>query len=353
MTATPTVLLSHALPPADSPDMHAALAALPLPFLRGWLQASVAQHTQTTGAEDLVLPQELALAETLGWTAVPGAWPWAALAVHTHARTHPHLQTWLNHPPRGSEGACPATPLPVSPAGAHHNPASDHAWAWISLCHWQVGQGQFTLLDPGPITAEESAALLTSMRGYFAEDGIELHPFEPGRWLARSALFEGLVSASSARVMGLPVEPWLLGAQLPELPPAIRTLRRLQNEMQMLLYQHSVNDARRIPVNSIWIEGCGRLGGDTPAPAPSSASAITLDDLRDPWLLRDAAAWARTWERLDAEILPAWLNAPGARIALCGQRQARWWIHQPPSSWQRLQRAVRPLKPAEVLSCDA
>jgi hypothetical protein len=318
VTASPTVILPHALPPADSPEMLAALAALPLPFVRHWLRGSVAQHTLTTSAEDLALPHEWALAETLGWSSPHGAWPWAALAAQVHGGVD-----------------------------------SGHAWAFISLCHWQVGNGQFTLLDPGPIGQDESEALRRSMQPYFEEDGISLHPLEPGRWLAQSALFEGLCSASSARVMGLPIEPWLLGAQLPDLPPAVRTLRRLQNEMQMLLYQHPVNDARRTAINSFWIEGCGRLGGDTPLPTPEATSAITLDDLRDAWMLRDAAGWARAWARLDAEVLPALLTPPGARIAWCGQRQARWWVQAPLTVWQRLQRAVRPLTPAEVLSCDA
>jgi len=317
--AAPSVILSHALPPADSPEMLEALTALPVPFVRQWLGESVRQHTLTTSAEDLVLPAEWARAETLGWTSPHGTWPWAALSA------------------------------PLAPAP---HVASQSAWAFIRLCHWQVGNGQFTLLDPGPITQEESDALMASMRTYFKEDGITLQAHEPGRWLAQSSLFDGLASASAERVMGLPIEPWLLGAHLPSLSPAIRTLRRLQNEMQMLLYQHPVNDARRTPINSIWIEGCGQLGGDCPAPMPNAASAILLDDLREPWLLRDAAAWARAWQRLDAEVMPTLLSPAGARIAWCGPRQARWWIHQPPSVWQRLQRVLRPVQLNEVLSCD-
>ena len=330
MTAAPTVLLGHALPPADSPDMQAALAALPLPFLRRWLQSSVAQHIVQTCPEDRAMPVELARAEILNWTTPQAPLPWAALV----AREAAHRE------------------------GPHESPTvtqdtdDQTAWAFVTLCHWQVGNGQFTLLDAGPVNEQESQALLASMRPYFEEDGITLVPFEPGRWLARSALFDGLLSASLPRVLGLPVEPWLLGADLPELSPSIRTLRRLQNEMQMLLYQHPVNDARRTPINSIWFEGCGRLGGTTPAPSPQTPPVL-IDDLRESWLLRDAAAWARTWERLDAEVLPPLLEPAGARIAWCGQRQARWWIHEAPGLLQRVQRRVRPVKPAEVLACDA
>jgi hypothetical protein len=311
--------------------MQAALAALPLPFLRGWLQSSRAQHTVQAASEDRAMPVELAWAEILNWTTPRAPLPWAALA----ARETAH--------PQGANGATRVTQ------------DTDHeaAWAFVTLCHWQVGNGQFTLLDAGPVNEHESQALLASMRPYFEEDGITLLPFEPGRWLARSSLFDGLVSASLPRVLGLPVEPWFLGADQPELSPAVRTLRRLQNEMQMLLYQHPVNDARRTPINSIWFEGCGRLGGATPAPSPQTVPVVSIDDLRESWLLRDASAWARTWERLDAEVLPPLLTPAGARIAWCGQRQARWWVHEAPGAWQRLQRRVRPVKPVEVLACDA
>lgn len=318
--AAPTVLLGHALPPADSPDMHAALAALPLPFLRRWLQHSVAQHTITLPADDLRSPLERAWADTLGWPA-DAAYPWAALTTQ----------------------------------GRHDLPSTlpGQAWAFIRLCHWQVGQGQFTLMDAGPIQTQESDSLLAAMRPYFEEDGITLHPYQPGQWVARSSLFKGLTSASMSRVMGLPVEPWLLGAHLPTLPPAIQTLRRLQNEMQMLLYSHPVNETRARPINSIWIEGCGHLGDDTPAPPSPSPEVVVIDDLREHWLLRDAAGWANAWARLDAEVLPALLQPSGARIAWCGQRQARWWCHQAPGAWSRLLRLLRPVTPAEVLACDA
>ena len=43
----------------------------------------------------------------------------------------------------------------------------------------------------------------------------------------------------------------------------VKTLTRLQNEMQMLLYTHPFNDVRdsqrKLPVNSFWISGTGDL----------------------------------------------------------------------------------------------
>jgi hypothetical protein len=314
-SSAPTVILHHALPPADSVEMVQALGRLKLPFLRRWLSQSQPLHTLVSPPEGLSLPHELALAQSLGWPLDGSALPWAARAART---------------------------------------VTDHngAWAFITLCHWQVGNGQFTVTDPGPIREEESQTLFQSMQPYFEEDGISLHPYRPGQWLARSTHFEGLASASLERVMGLPIEPWLLGAHLPELSPSVKLLRRLQNEMQMLLYQHPVNDRRPVPINSIWIEGCGRLLSPAPNTAPEPP-VVLLNDLREPWLLRDVQAWSRGWEHLDANVLPAWLETPGMQVVWCGQREARVWQHQPPGLWTRWKRAWRPLTPSEVLSCDA
>ena len=301
MIAAPSVILSHALPPADSPEMLEALTALPVPFVRQWLGESVRQHTLTTSAEDLVLPAEWARAETLGWTSPHGTWPWAALSA-------------------------PLAPAPHA--------ASQSAWAFIRLCHWQVGNGQFTLLDPGPITQEESNALMASMRTYFEEDGITLQAHEPGRWLAQSSLFDGLACASAERVMGLPIEPWLLGAHLPSLSPAIRTLRRLQNEMQMLLYQHPVNDARLArglqAVNAFWVHGAGQL----PPNAKPTGVVQMIDRLRDSALRGDVGAWRAAWQALDAQ-LPA-PDTPGLQLTLCSESSAQHWQAQPGKLLARL-----------------
>ena len=94
--------------------------------------------------------------------------------------------------------------------------------------------------DPSALALEpaESQALLEAMRPYFEADGISLVYDRPGRWLACGEIFRGLPTASLDRVIGQAVDAWM-----PEAPQA-RALRRLQAEMQMLLYNHPVNDQR-------------------------------------------------------------------------------------------------------------
>ncbi|MGC3987058.1 MAG: hypothetical protein QM777_21250 [Pseudorhodoferax sp.] len=104
---------------------------------------------------------------------------------------------------------------------------------------------------------------MASMAPYLAEDGIVVDRWQDGRWLAHGAPFAGLATASPERVLGEEnLNAWL---------PASPLLRRLQNEMQMLLYTHPVNDARearrQVTVNALWISGCGSW----PATPPQAA----------------------------------------------------------------------------------
>ena len=75
------------------------------------------------------------------------------------------------------------------------------------------------------------------------------------RWYVAHESLQGLATASLDRVIGRNIDAWL-----PRQPEAKR-LRRLQNEVQMLLHRHPVNEAREaagaLPVNSFWLSGCG------------------------------------------------------------------------------------------------
>ena len=70
-------------------------------------------------------------------------------------------------------------------------------------------------------------------------------------WRAKGALFKDLPFAPLERVVGQHVNAWMPSAS------KARSLQRLQSEMQMLLYQHPVNDQRSLQgkwtVNSFWV----------------------------------------------------------------------------------------------------
>jgi hypothetical protein len=163
------------------------------------------------------------------------------------------------------------------------------------------------------------------MRPFFEQDGIVLDYHAPTLWLARGEPFRDLPTASLDRVVGRPVDPWL-----PRTPGAGQ-LRRLQQEMQMLLYTHEVSEERlrrgALPVNSFWVSGTGAW--PTRAAAAAPARLQMPDGLRQAALAGDWSAWAAAWQQLDAGECARLLEALDAgqpvRLTLCGERAAQTW----------------------------
>ncbi|MEY4363088.1 MAG: hypothetical protein RLZZ24_440 [Pseudomonadota bacterium] len=231
-------------------------------------------HTQAHGPS-LSMPHELAQAAALGWPVQDGLLPWAAQAA---------VQAGLAHPGDGS------------------------AWAWVSLCHWQISHGQATLTDPQDLALDDAtdAAVWAAMQPFFAEDGLTLHRHQPGVWLVQSPTLAHLPTASLDRVIGEDIDEWLVGAQ-PANANASSTdtatqaglWRRLQNEMQMLLYTHPINAQRQVPINSFWLHGSGALPAHAPAVTDTTLAPLPIcQALRQAHFGGDWVAWLAAWQDL-------------------------------------------------------
>ncbi|WP_411879391.1 hypothetical protein [Polaromonas sp. YR568] len=265
-------------------------------------------------------------------------------------------------------------PWAARDAALHLPAAAGKAWAWIAPCHWAMGREHATLTDPAALGLQEgeSRALLAAMQPYFVDDGITLHyvpALGPSRWLAEGELFRQLPTASLDRVLGRNVDPWLPKQDKNDPKGTARKMKLLQNEMQMLLYTHALNDeraARRLlPVNSFWLSGTGALdflplplgegGGEGQRPSIHSRPADTAPiqpsaEVRRPSPLTptlsqgerekiavprslaqavfadDWTAYAQAWAALDANEITALLARQRAgetvRLTLCGERGA-------------------------------
>jgi hypothetical protein len=119
-------------------------------------------------------------------------------------------------------------------------------------------------------------------------------------------------------------------------------LRKLQNELQMLLYAHPLNDDRAarglLPVNSFWVSGTGSLPADFD-PAQSDGSTV-LDALRQPTLSGDTRAWTQAWQALDQGPIQALLEQARrglpVELTLCGDTAAQTFTLQPQGLWTRI-----------------
>ena len=298
---------------------RATLAALPAAQTRHFaqlLQGMQLLHTDSADALSMSPPHERALARLHGLADHPlpdGLIPWAA---------------WEHEQRRPRE------------TGPESHPGH---WAHVTPCHWLMGREQATLTDPDALALSEadSRALMDAMQVYFEADGIRLHYVVPQRWLAEGDHFKDLPTASLDRVLGRSVNPWL------PLGSSGKTLRRLQNEMQMLLYTHPINEARsqqrQLPVNSIWFSGTGDLPEQRSAEAPHISAPRTLANaaLRDDW-----QAYAEAWGALDAHEAKDWLARQTAgdvvRLTLCGERSALTFESAPRSLRRRLTQLLKP-----------
>ena len=223
---------------------------------------------------------------------------------------------------------------------------STRHWAYVTPCYWLMGHEQASLTDPNDLALSEadSRALMAAMQVYFEADGIRLHYLAPQRWLAEGEVFKDLPTASLDRVLGRSVNPWLPAGN------SGKTLRRLQNEMQMLLYTHPINDARssqrQLPVNSIWFSGTGALPEQHTVATPEPQQLTTPRTLADAALRDDWQAYASAWGALDAHEAKDWLARQSAgemmRLTLCGERTALTFESAPRSLLRRFKQLLKP-----------
>jgi hypothetical protein len=328
-----TTLIPFSLWTSHGPEAS-VLAKAELPNLSAWLTRAqrVAVHVDTAQEPLLATlspPHERAWSQTLGWPLTDGCMPWAA-------RTAAGMSL--------VQDACFSVAPATSPSG----------WAFITLCNWHVSHGQVTLGDPLYLKIDDAtdATLFKAMQGFFAEDGIALYPFKPGQWLAQSPLLVDLPTASLDRVIGRNIDPWLVGGHVDAqaLSPAAKLLRRLQNEMQMLLYTHPVNEGRSLAINSFWVHGTGAL----PALPPIGHEPAVVDSLRESALQQDFIGWLEAWQHVDAQVIGPQLSRVAAgepqRLVLCGEHEFHVYDSATPSLWQRVRTHFAPTSLNTVLA---
>lgn len=288
-------------PPAGGPAVPSGLAA---PALERLLADWVEVQRDAGDASTLSPPHERAWAAAFGWPAgADGCLPWAA------------RQAALDGVAVGTQ-----------------------AWTLLTPAHCRVGSDGVHLADPEALALSEtdSRTLLEALRPLLEREGYGLAWGAALRWYAAHPSLQGLASASLDRVVGRTIDAWQ--PRQPEAGP----LRRLQNEAQMLLHAHPLNEAREatgaLAVNSFWFSGCGAA-----LPVPAGAARLELS-LRGPTLAGDTRAWCDAWRALDAQAIAPLLAAAArgepVRLTLCGERQAATFAPRRRAWWQRLARAV-------------
>ena len=298
------LLIPFAAPLSESGRQAARSLLLPnLQALLGRLQL----QSRDDGDEwSLSPPHERALARAFGWAGADGALPWAARA-----------------------------------AAADGVALGDLAWGQLTPVHWHLGTEQISLVDPAGLMLDDAASrtFFDAVCELFVSLGYAVAYGNAARWYVAHQSLAALPCASLDRVIGRNVDRWL-GSD-----PAARRIRRLQSEVQMLLYTHPLNDERQarglLSVNSFWLSGCGV------AQAEAVHRLLQDDRLRAPALADDWAAWCKAWQTLDDGPLAALLSAAQAgqpvALTLCGEKSSatwasadRGWLDRVRSRWSRV-----------------
>jgi len=293
-----------------SPMGRDSLARLQLPNMQLLLQTLTRVHTEEDDPDQLRLdmPHERALGQSLQLPASGGAWPWAALN--------------------------PETP-------------SNQPQAYFSPCHWQIGMDQVVMLNPDnlQLSEEESRSLLTAMQPFLTEDGLTVRYIAPTQWHVQGEMLRDLQCASLDRVIGMNLNAWLPKSE------SAKSVRRLQSEMQMLLYNHPVNDKRsgqrQLTVNSFWVHGAGSLSEKPNHPLPQVSMALREHALRE-----DPSGWLNAWHALDATLGAELLEKAKTHaltLTLCSEHAAHTYQTRPLKLWQRAQRRLRPISAITAL----
>lgn len=192
--------------------------------------------------------------------------------------------------------ATPDFPIAALSAQAEKFDVEGGYWFCAAPVHLALQRDAFFLHEEVPlrVNVEHAQALQETLNQHFKEDGLQFLLSASGAWyLKLTHLFEHFLPVKThfpQMAVGKNIHAWM-----PE-GPAAQKWRALLNELQMVLFEHPVNQAREaageLAINSIWLSG----GGFMPC-APSAQ----LDDLL---LMSDHPFYAGLAQYLHAQSSP-------------------------------------------------
>jgi hypothetical protein len=237
----------------------------------------------------------------------------------------------------GVEGQAVA---PVTLQADGRQPGANY-WLRADPVHLVLEHHEVVLQANVSLTVEEAAAMCATLNEHFAADGLRFVAPHPQRWYLELDSRPNIATSPLSLVAGKDIH-----AYLPHGPDALRW-HRVLNEIQMLLFQHPVSQAREVrgepPANGLWLWGGGYApkelrcpfsrvcandpvavafaagGGIKNAPLPQGVTqclaggpAETLlvwDGLRNALQHGDLAEWRDSVEHLERNYASPLLNA--------------------------------------------
>jgi hypothetical protein len=169
---------------------------------------------------------------------------------------------------------------------ASFEPLLDHqrCIARLELVHIHAARDHLVLTSPTllDITPTESEALYAAVKDILAELSSTIYRTDslPGRWFIEAEKLKSLSTVHTAQAEGRNIDIWMPIDT--DIPGIARQWRKWQNEIQMIWFDHPVNQARaangQLSINSIWISGIGCLADLQPHQALHAAQRLHSPD---------------------------------------------------------------------------
>jgi len=206
---------------------------------------------------DLFLPQQVA-AEASAGLAVPALETLLARA-QSAPLSEESLEAWLC----GVFGVADQAIAPITLRADGLEPEAAY-WLRADPVHLRLQRDQLILQTDVTLNEEEAAQLCTSLNTHFAGYGLRFFAPHPQRWYLQLDAAPSMSTQLLAQVAGRNVHE-----HLPQGEDALRW-HGVFNEIQMLLFEHAVNQAREergeLPINSVWLWGGGYSVGELARP---------------------------------------------------------------------------------------
>lgn len=179
------------------------------------------------------------------------------------------LESWLCA--RFGLAAMAIAPLTLQADGLT---AEEGYWLRADPVSFKVQRDQLVLQVPSALYDAEAAQLCASLNAHFLAEGLRFFAPHPLRWYLRLEQAPAIATQPLPQVVGADMH-----AHLPDGMDALRW-HSVLNEIQMLFYEHPVNQAREqrgeTPVNGVWLWGGGKMAGTIQRPFAAVAGESVL-----------------------------------------------------------------------------
>jgi hypothetical protein len=138
------------------------------------------------------------------------------------------------------------------------NDAGSAYWLYAAPVHLVLQRDTFSLAAPAPLVldADESTALTAALNQHFEADGLRFFWHET-TWFLRLESNPNIATTAPQAAINKDISAYLPTGE------GATKWASFQNELQMLLFEHPVNQAREVKklpaINSVWCYGLGKI----------------------------------------------------------------------------------------------